>query len=153
MATDTDVGVAGTTETSDRSLPSLQSRYMLTQVGQQSLAFPSHWVSEIVLIERSQILSLPFYDRALLGLIHHNGSIVPLLAAHSLLLEALGQDKRSRAMKETLTVVRLGPATDGLVGVGIVVNQVIGNLKPEQLAKHRLFQLSDIPSQLWQPRW
>ncbi|PSB23732.1 chemotaxis protein CheW [Stenomitos frigidus] len=153
MDTDIDVSVSDATETLEHSLPSLQNRYMLTQVGQQQLVFPSHWVGEILLIERSQILHLPFYDRVLLGLVHHNGSIVPLLAAHLLLLETSKQDGRLRAMKETLTVVRLSPTIDGLASVGIVVDQVVGSLTAEQIAKQRLFQLSDLPSQLWQPRW
>jgi chemotaxis signal transduction protein len=152
MDIDINVSVPDTTETRDHSSPSLQSRYMLTQVGPQQLVFPSHWVGEIMLIERSQILNLPFYDRALLGLVHHNGNIVPLLSAHSLLLETLGEDVRLRTLKETITVVRLSPTLDELAGIGIVVDHVIGSLTPEQIVEQRLFQLSDIPSHLWQPR-
>lgn len=153
MDTDINVSVSDSTETPERSLSSLQSRYMLTQVGQQQLMFLSQWVSEIMLIDRSQILNLPFYDRALLGLVHHNGNIVPLLSARLLLLETLSQDGRSRALKETLTVLRLSPTVDGLAGVGIVVDHVVASLTPEQVAEQRLFKLSDIPSHLWQPRW
>ncbi|MBW4694400.1 MAG: chemotaxis protein CheW [Lyngbya sp. HA4199-MV5] len=153
MNTDLTVSLPDTTETNAHSLQSLQHRYMLTQVGQQQLAFPTHWVEEIMLTERSQILRLPFYDRLLLGLVHHDGSIVPLLSAHTLLLETRGQEMRSRALKDFLTVVRLRSAVDGLAGVGIVVDGVVGSITREQVAELRLFQRSDLPSQLWQPCW
>ena len=152
MDTNGAVSVSGAIETTDHSL-SLQSRYMLAQVGQQQLVFPSQWISEIVLIDRSQILNLPFYDPAILGLIHHNGAIVPLLSADGLLLGTTDQAMRSRTLKETLTVVQLSPSVEGLAGVGIVVDYVVGSLTPAQIVGQRLFQLSDIPSELWQPRW
>ena len=152
MDTDVNFSVSDTTETMD-SLPSLQSRYLLTQVGQQQLIFPSLWVSEIMLIERSQVLNLPFYDRTLLGVVHHNGNIVPLLSAHRLLVETLSQDGRLKALRETLTAIQLNPAASGLAGVGIVVDQVIGSLTRDQIGEQRLFQLSDLPGHLWQPRW
>ena len=152
MDTDIDFSASDITETTD-TLQSLQSRYLLTQVGQQQLVFPSRWVSEIMMIERSQVLNLPFYDQALLGVVHHNGNIVPLLSAHSLLVEALSQDIRFKALRETLTAIHLNTTATGLAGVGIVVDQVIGSLTRDQIAEKRLFQLSDIPDKLWQPRW
>ncbi|SRR5579883_1054907 len=137
----------------DSSAPLSQHRYMLTQVGNQQLVFPTNWVAEIMLIERSQILKLPFYDRLLMGLIHYNGSIVPLLSARHLLQQALSQDGHSKSLKETLSVMRLRSTVDGLAGVGIVVDQVMGSLAPAQITEQRLFQPSDIPDHLWQPRW
>jgi len=153
MDLDIKVGVSDATATIEHSLPPLQSRYMLTQVGQQQLVFPSQWVSEIMLIERSQVLNLPFYDRMLLGLVHYNGNIVPLLSAHLLLLKAADQAGQSRTLKETLTVLRLSVSVDKLAGVGIVVDHVVASLPLEQLAGQRLFKWSDIPDDLWQPRW
>ncbi|MBW4471617.1 MAG: chemotaxis protein CheW [Stenomitos rutilans HA7619-LM2] len=153
MDTNITASTSGNTEAIEHSLQSLQERYMLTQVGQQQLVFPTRWVGEIMLVERSQILKLPFYDRSLLGLMHHGGTIVPLLDAHPLILETLGQDARSRTLKESLTVVRLRSTIDGLAGVGIVVDRVIGSVSSEQITELRLFQRSDIPNHLWQPRW
>ena len=153
MDTDVNLSVSDPTAMVDASSESLQSRYILTQVGQQQLVFPSRWVGEILLIDRSQILNLPFYDRALLGIVHHNGNIVPLLSAHSLLVETVSQNARFKAPRETLTAIQLNLTANGLAGVGIVVDQVIGSLTPEQLTEQRLFQLSDIPSQIWQPCW
>jgi chemotaxis signal transduction protein len=132
-------------------VPSLQSRPILTQVGQQQLAFPSHWVAEILLVERSKILSLPFYDPMLLGLIYRQGQVIPLISAHVLLSEALDQDKRFRAMQETLTVIHLGQTTHQLAGIGIVVEEIVNNPTAQLLSKQRVFQLSDVPSHIWQP--
>ncbi|UIE36182.1 chemotaxis protein CheW [Leptodesmis sichuanensis] len=132
-------------------LASLQSRYILTRVGQQQLAFPSNWVAEILLVERSKILSLPFYDPMLLGLIYRQGQVISLISAHVLLSEALDQDKRFRAMQETLTVIYLGQATHQLAGIGIVVEEVVSSPTAQPLSKPRVFQLSDVPSHIWQP--
>src|SRR5689334_20224029 len=66
-------------ETTSFSLQSFQSRYIVTQVGPQKIGFPSQWVAEIMLVERSQILKLPFYNSRLLGVVHHQGSIIPLV--------------------------------------------------------------------------
>lgn len=132
-------------------LASLQSRHILTQVGQQQLAFPSHWVAEILLVERSKILSLPFYGPMLLGLIYRQGQVIPLISAHALLSEALDQDKRFRAMQETLTVIHLGQATHQLAGIGIVVEEVVSSPTAQPLSKQRVFHLSDVPSHIWQP--
>lgn len=143
-------------ETNSFSLQSFQNRYILTQVGNQQIAFPSQWVAEIMLIERSQILNLPFYNRILLGLIHHQGNIVPLISSHILLSEKLGLDVRFSAMKETLAVIRLGQPTDKLAGVGVVVERVVGSFATEHSPEQhvfQLFQLSDVPSHIWQPHW
>lgn len=134
------------------TFPSLQNRPIVTQVGQQQLAFPSQWVAEILLVERSQILSLPFYDPTLLGLIYHQGQIVPLISAHILLSEGLDQERRLRAMQETLTVVHLGQAIDQLAGVGIVVEEVVSNAATQPLSRQRVFQVADVPGHIWQPR-
>lgn len=150
-------------EASSRSPHSLQERYILTQVGQQRLAFPSQWVAEILLIERSQILALPFYDPLLLGVVHHHGQIVPLVAIQPLL------EGSARPMRETISVVQLGEV-GGLAGVGVVVDQALENRSHEQLPINpsepeaagssapetpvRLFEPQMLGDRLWQPqRW
>jgi chemotaxis signal transduction protein len=149
---DTDVDLSLNSEPSLIALPSLQNRYILAQVGQQQIAFPSQWVAEILLVERSQILSLPFYDPTLLGLIYHQGQIVPLISAYILLSEGLDQEQRLRAMQETLTIVHLGQAAEQLAGVGLVVEEVVSNTTTQPLSTQRVFQFSDMPGHIWQPR-
>ena len=38
----------------------LVDRFILTQVAESTLVFPAAWVAEIIRIDRSQILDLPF---------------------------------------------------------------------------------------------
>lgn len=138
------------------AMPALKSRYLLTHIGDQALAFPSQWVAEIILVERSQVLSLPFYSSLLLGVVHHQGTIVPLIAVHGLLSNKLNQEIRPAMLKETLSVVRLGPQAEHLAGVGIVVEQVIeqaiDDFTTESSTSYNIFQPSDVPSQIWQPQ-
>lgn len=149
---DTNVDSPLDLEASPLTFPALQNRHILTQVGQQQLAFPSQWVAEILLVERSQILSLPFYDSALLGLIYRQGQVIPLISADILFSKAIDQDIQFKAMRETLTVIHLGQATDQLAGIGIVVEEVVSSATAQPLSEQRVFQLSDLPSHIWQPR-
>jgi chemotaxis signal transduction protein len=130
---------------------SSQQRYILSRVGNQQIIFSDQWVAEIMLIERTQILNLPFYNRILLGIIHHQGNIVPLISSHILLSEKLGMDVRQRGMLEKLTVICLSQAVDKLAGVGVVVEQVVGSFLTEPLPEQHIFQLSDLPAHIWQP--
>ncbi|MBD1868938.1 chemotaxis protein CheW [Leptolyngbya sp. FACHB-671] len=114
-------------ETELTTSPSLQDRYILTQVGDQQFAFPSVCVAEILLIERSQILALPFYDAAILGVVHNHGRIVPLVEIQRLF------KKTSGLMRETVNVVQLSQETEHLAGIGIVVDQILDNRSPGQL--------------------
>ncbi|NJO39165.1 MAG: chemotaxis protein CheW [Cyanobacteria bacterium CRU_2_1] len=113
-------------ETNSSSLQSLQDRYILTQIGQQQLAFPSQWVAEILLIERSQVLILPFYDSAILGVVHHRGQIVPLVAIQQIFEGMAG------ATREIISVVQLSQKADSLAGIGIVVDRALENRSHEQ---------------------
>lgn len=146
-----DVDVPINTEASPISLQSLQKRYILTRTGNQQLVFPTQWVAQIMPVERSQILTLPFYDRILLGLVHHQGNIVPLISSYILLSETLGQDVRFRERKNTLTVIRLAQSVDKLAGVGIVVEKIVGSFVAEPSPEQHIFQLSDLPNHIWQP--
>lgn len=137
------------------SIPSLQDRYVLTQVGRQYLSFPSQWVAEILTVERSQILSLPFYHSMFLGVIHHQGHTVPLISGDALLAEKTNRLPSSSALA-MLSIVRLSQAAQHLSGVGIVVGHVIGNRSKEQLfldgASTHLFDLEEIPDDVWCPQ-
>jgi chemotaxis signal transduction protein len=140
-------------------------RFILGKLEQLILVFPSALVAEILLIERSQILSLPFYNPTILGCIHQGGQIVPLIASHQL----FGIQITLR--EEVLTVVRLGESAKNLAGVGLIVDRIMGSQTEEQLPPEvfgisqgedsnnlsstlRLFEPRLISSDLFRPqRW
>ena len=134
----------------------LADRFILTEIERFTLVFPAVWVAEIVRIERSQILDLPFYDPLLTGIVHHNGMIIPLIAAAGLLKVAqLGMHERS-------TVIRLNEAAGSLANIGVVVDRALGTSNRQDLPSD-LFTTATaglmimmrpelIPPGLWQPR-
>jgi chemotaxis signal transduction protein len=131
-------------ETQTQSL-SLRDRYLIAQVGRQKLAFPAYWVKDILIVERSQLLALPFYDPILLGVIYHQNQIVPLVSAKKILAE-------DNLWQQTLTAVRLGEMAGNLNGVGVVVNRMTGSLTEAELSHERRFEVADLDDRIWQPR-
>jgi hypothetical protein len=135
----------------------LRNRFISTEVARLTLVFPAVWVAEILRIDRSQILDLPFYDLRLAGVIHHNGQIVPLVAAARLL--AVEQS----ALRERLVVVRLDRTAGAIANIGLIVDRAIGSITRQDLPP-ALFDTSTtvdrmllmhsglIPTDLWQPR-
>ncbi len=140
-----------------------QPRFILARLEQITLVFPSTEVAEILLIGRSQILALPFYNLAVLGIIHHNGQIMPLISLRQIMGFPPGHNV------ETLTVIRLKDAAGDLADVGLVVDMTLGMRSSDQLppdlfkterlpdltnsqSKMRLFQPEMLASHLWQPR-
>jgi chemotaxis signal transduction protein len=135
---------------------SLADRFILTQVERQTLVFPATWVAEILRIDRSQILDLPFYDGLLLGVANYNGQIIPLIVGANLLqLEHL--------LPERLVVVRLNKTANRLENVGIIVDRAIGSSTRDQLPSE-LFITNNaddmvmmrsllVPIRLWQPKY
>jgi chemotaxis signal transduction protein len=138
----------------------LADRFISTQVERFTLVFPAVWVAEIVRLDRSQILDLPFYDPLLLGIVNHNAQITPLIAA-ARLLETI----EPFSLKEKLMVVRLNQSAGSLANIGVVVDRSIGSytrqeLPPELFEPNKidsnilLMRPELIPSNLWQPqRW
>jgi hypothetical protein len=107
------------------------NRYILATVGDRTVTFPDLLVSEIIIIDRSAILALPFYTTAIVGVIHHQAQVMPLLLLQLLL------EERSALIKESLTIVRLSKLADDLSdqhlsGVGIIVDRVIGSLTTDE---------------------
>lgn len=103
------------------------NRYIVAKVGDRSVTFPDILVSEIIVLDRSAILALPFYEVAIIGVTHHQATVMPLL-----LLRALMGEQRT-LITESLTVVRISKIADGLGDknlseVGVIVDRVIGSL-------------------------
>jgi chemotaxis signal transduction protein len=130
----------------------LEERYLVALVGEQKIAFSASWVQEILLIPRSRILELPFYDSSLLGIVHHQNQIVPLISGQKIFLNKIQQISQA-----TLTAVRLNQLGQHLTGVGVVVDRMVESLSAQELSlqpKLQLteFQFSDIPQHIWQPQ-
>jgi chemotaxis signal transduction protein len=103
------------------SRSTLSDRFILTQVQSVTLVIPAVWIADIFRVERSQILSLPFYSAVLVGITHQGGRVLPLLSAHSLLLT------ESVSLRENTMVVKLGDAAGALAQVGLVVDRTLGS--------------------------
>jgi chemotaxis signal transduction protein len=133
---------------------SIRSQYLLTQVEHQKIAIASLWIEDVFILDRDQILPIPFYGTPLLGLTHHQGQVVPLLATQFLLADS----SQKALMRDQMRVIRLNATTGSLMGIGLVVEQILGYVSPEQLQEFRstilTLQLEAIPPQIWHPdRW
>jgi hypothetical protein len=139
-------------------------RFILTQLGEMTLVFPSQLVSETLLVERTQILPLPFYESMIVGCIHSGGQIVPLVDIQAIV------GVRVSAVRDVLTIVRLGEQAEKLAGVGLVVAQLLGSRTGDNLpsdlfesgvanntqivAGMHLFRLQMVSDRIFQPwRW
>jgi len=101
------------------------NRYIVAKVGDRLVTFPDILVSEIIILDRNAILALPFYGAAIIGITHHQATVMPLL-----LLRVLMGEQRT-LITESLTVVRISKNELGgknLGEVGIIVDRVIGSL-------------------------
>ncbi|OIP68776.1 MAG: hypothetical protein AUK48_15225 [Oscillatoriales cyanobacterium CG2_30_44_21] len=107
------------------------NRYIVAKSGERTITFPDVLVSEIMIIERTSILPLPFYKPAIIGVIHHQANIIPLL----LLQLILGEQKA--LLTESLTLIRLSGVVNDLntqlgdkhlAGIGVVIDRVVGSL-------------------------
>ena len=124
-----------------------EERYLVALVENKKVAFSAHWVHEILVFQRSKILKLPFYDQCLLGVIHHQNQIVPLVSGQTIFLE-----QTQKITQVIVTAVRLNQLGQNLAGVGVVVDRMVGNLSAKELTQEQLFELTDIPQQIWQPQ-
>ena len=138
----------------------LADRFILTQVERFTLVFPAVWVAEILRLDQSQILDLPFYDPLMVGIVNHNGRITPLVAAARLLQVA------SFTLPERLLVVRLNQTAGSLANIGLIVDRAISSSTRDKLpadlfataptttAEMLLMRPELIPTGIWQPqRW
>ncbi|MEO0409120.1 MAG: chemotaxis protein CheW [Cyanobacteria bacterium P01_A01_bin.135] len=135
------------TPNSSTLAPAPPKQYILSRVGSQCVAFDERAVSSILLIERSQVLALPFYDDVISGIVHHQGQIITLVALGHLLENMPGQ------IREVFNAVQLGEST-GLAGLALIVDQLMGQCGADQMAANQAteFQPQDLGPALWQPR-
>ncbi|MBR8829312.1 MAG: chemotaxis protein CheW [Gomphosphaeria aponina SAG 52.96 = DSM 107014] len=131
------------------STPTKQQRFILAQLNELTLVFPAEIVEEILIVEREQILNLPFYDPAVMGCVHTAGGIIPLISLHQIFGLKFNKTKK-------IHIVRLNEKAGKM---GLVVERVIGSQNEEQLPpdlfnsdKMQLFRPEMINSNLWQPR-
>jgi chemotaxis signal transduction protein len=142
----------------------INQRFILTQLGEMTLVFPSQLVAETLLVERTQILPLPFYESVILGCVHSGGQIVPLVDVQAIV------GARVSAVRDVLTVVRLSEQAGNLAGIGLIVTQLLGSRTRDNLPQElfeegvadstymaagmHLFRLTLLSKQLFQPqRW
>lgn len=125
-------------------------RYILAGLGERVLYIPDAYVSEVVMVDRTYVLPMPFYHPALLGVAPHQGKLLPLL----LLRRALGDT--NALVPETLVVVLLSMSSR-LAGAALVVDRVLGSVaqEPRQADAISIDQVcAQLPRLLWQPqRW
>ncbi len=124
-----------------------EERYLVALVEDTKVAFSTNWVHEILVFQRSQILKLPFYDQCLLGVVHHQNRILPLVSGGKIFLE-----KTQKITQATVTAISLNQLGQNLAGVGVIVDRLVENLSAKELTQEKLFELTDIPRQIWYPQ-
>jgi chemotaxis signal transduction protein len=135
----------------------LENRFILAQLQSCTLVFPATWVTEVLRIDRSHILTLPFYDPLLVGIIDRNGQAIPLInTARSLGLAEF-------SLQEKVLIVRLNQTVEGLKNVCFIIDRLIGtttrNKLPSDLfiadrvGEILMIKPTLIPANIWQPQY
>lgn len=101
-------------------------RYVLVGLGNLSLVCPDVFVAEIMIVDRSELLPMPFFDLSILGLVHQQGAIVPLISLKRALLGS------KVLIPEKITVVKLSEEIESIAGAGLVVDRVISTISDQQ---------------------
>jgi chemotaxis signal transduction protein len=129
----------------------LVDRYLLTKVGKYTLVLPANWVSEVLQIEQCNVLQLPHYSSAILGVANYQNSFLTLVAGWQFLPE----NQPSRV--DRYTVVRLGVNLSNWQNIGVVIDRVLGSMVkqdfPTTIPKNLLVMANSqlLPNHLWQP--
>jgi chemotaxis signal transduction protein len=142
------------------ALPVGAESYLLTAVGTQTIAFETAWIAEILVVERTQILKIPFYAPAVIGLFHHQSKIIPLISAHQALALKFPQapNHSSASLYGSLSVLCLNSKVAPLAGIGIAVDRVLNSCSPQAIAESasdpqvspiQVFQADMIPESVW----
>lgn len=113
-----------------KNAPEIESqpeRFILTELDKLILLFPSSLVAKIIIVETAHILSLPLYSDNVVGCIHHEGEVIPLIFLSKLFA------KKTSLGTEKIKVVRLGQEAGNLQGIGIIVSKVLGSKPKNQI--------------------
>ncbi|PZU99725.1 MAG: hypothetical protein DCE90_00010 [Pseudanabaena sp.] len=115
------------------------NRYIVAKSGEKLITFPDLLVAEIMIIERNSILPLPFYKPAIIGVVHYQASIIPLL----LLRLVLGEQRA--LLTESLTLIKLSEVANELgeqrlAGIGVIVDRVVGSLTISEYHEYQQMQ-------------
>jgi chemotaxis signal transduction protein len=172
LLTDVDAWLIGENpaDVEESNAQSHAQTYMLARLDRFTFVFPSSIIADVAIFSQSQVLTVPFYNPACLGVIHYEGQVIPLVS----LRQVFGMPTAGIA-RSSLTAVRLGSAAGDLADLGLVVDSVLGSrslnqLPPDLFAPERsinltknltdgdrdmcLFRPEILNSQLWQPlRW
>jgi hypothetical protein len=168
LLTDADAWLIGesSANTDDLNDRGYAQTYMLARLDRFTFVFPSSIIADVAIFSQSQVLNVPFYNSACLGVIHYDGQIVPLI----LLRQVFGIPTTGIA-RSSLTVVRLSSTAGDLADLGLVVDSVLGSRSLDQLPPDlfapdcsinltdsdrnmHLFRPEILDSQIWQPlRW
>ncbi len=137
----------------DTTESSIRSKVILTEYRGQHLAFPSHWVDEVLFVPRQQVLKLPFYRAPVLGVLPHQGHLV-LLIEPGVNSPTLPEPK---GLQDHVRAMRLSAQAGDLAGVAILIEKIVGTLNEADLENQpnlRLFTLDDTSVEAFQPyRW
>jgi chemotaxis signal transduction protein len=145
--------ITATSLAAHSEVSALLNRYLLTQVADLTLVFAAATVAEIIRIEKSKVLTLPFYSLQVAGVVNHNGQLLPLISAHALLQQV------SARSHDIWTAIRLQSAEGN---IGIVIDRAIGSTTQQQLPPALftdrqvdslvLMTSQLLPSKIWQPQ-
>jgi chemotaxis signal transduction protein len=137
-----------------------EERFILARLAKFTFAFPAESVTGILLIDRAQILALPLYNSAVIGVVHSSGTILPLVSLRQII------DIPGGMNLETLTAIHLSESAGKLAGLGIIVDTTLGmSLKSElpseifttdntELSESqvKLFKPELLSDRIWKPR-
>jgi chemotaxis signal transduction protein len=145
------------TNISEAQTSLLEHRFILTQLQSSTLVFPATWVTEVLRIDRSHILALPFYDPLLVGIVDRNGQTIPVINT------ALSLELAHFSIPERVLLVRLNEAAEGLANVGLIVDKLIGNTTRNELPPDLftlghagelvMMKLTLLPNNIWRPQY
>jgi chemotaxis signal transduction protein len=158
------MNVAESSELSLASSSGSAQRFLLVRLEAETLVLPSDTVSEILPIERSRILQLPFYPPAVIGCVHQAGKLVLVVSLRQMLYQ------RPEPNREILTVIRFSELAGNLAGVGLAIDRVLSAQDRSELPADlfdagdrslpavpgdsplRLFRSEMLTPNLWQPQ-
>ena len=131
-----------------KSSLTLQDRYFIASANSTAIAFPADLVRDIIAFERRQILVLPTYDSALLGIFYYQNEIVPAVCTKKVLNIA-----QNNLLQSNLVAIRLNESAGKLANIALVVDRMEKSLAADELSSEYQFKLEDIPEKIWQPQY